>query len=63
MYKKVKIRHSQGVVDMSVRSGERGDKVGYEEPVIDLRELDRQVEEEEKNKKNKKNLRMEDGEN
>jgi hypothetical protein len=60
VYKKVKIRHSQGVVDLSVRSGERGDKVSYEELVIDLRELDRQVEEEEKNKKN---LRMEDGEN
>jgi hypothetical protein len=51
MYKKVKIRHSQGVVDMSVRSGERDDKVGYEEPLLDLRELDRQVEEEEKSKK------------
>lgn len=54
MYKKVKIRHSRGVVDMSVRSGERGDKVGYEEPLLDLRELDRQVEEEEKRKRSAK---------
>ena len=54
MYKKVKIKHSQGVVDMSVRSGERGDKVGYEELLLDLRELDRQVEEEEKSKRSAK---------
>ena len=54
MYKKVKIRHSQGVVDMSVRSSERGDKVGYEEPLLDLRELDRQIEEEEKSKNSAK---------
>ncbi len=54
MYKEERVRHSQGVVDMSVRSGERGDKGDYEEQVIDLRELDRQVEEEEKRKKEQK---------
>jgi hypothetical protein len=37
MYKKVKIGHSQAVVDMSIWSGERDDKVGYEEPLLDLR--------------------------
>jgi len=50
MFKKVKIKHTRGVVDLRVRSGESGDSVSYED-FIDLRELDRKVEEEEKKTK------------
>ena len=53
MFKKVKIKHTRGVVDLRVSSGEPGDRVSYEN-VIDLRELDKKVEEEEK--KSKENL-------
>ena len=44
MFKKVKIKHTRGVVDLRVRSGESGDRVSYEN-VIDFRELDKMVEE------------------
>ncbi len=53
MFKKVKIKHTRGVVDLRVSSGELWDRVSYEN-VIDLRELDREEEEEEK--KSKENL-------
>ena len=44
MFKKVKIKHTRGVVDLRVRSGESEDSVSYED-VIELRELDKMVEE------------------
>ena len=52
MFKKVKIKHTRGEVDLRVSSSESGDKVSYEN-VIDLRELDRRVEEEEKKSQEK----------
>ena len=58
MFKKVKIRHTHGAVDLHVRSGESGDSISYED-FIDLRELDKTAEEEEKKSKGLDWLRQE----